>query len=210
MRSHIILSLLFLTYSCSPLEEQEQTIEMMWVGWACDCPNWIKPTDLALVDSSGYDCEKEGTCIDIVPASSDLKIPEEHWQQPDGWHHFRFTGRFYTTKRPSLGNDRIVWAKTFRYTKYEYILSPWQIANRTFLIKDSVAERIVENLPEIKDSLNQVDAYHEKLYQITLVEPATTSYPYYCIALETTTGDSIVRKYRVDACNGYVEPLTEY
>ena len=115
--------ILILFVSCSThrnkLEDKEQTIELEYIAWACDCANWATPHDVAKYYDKGDTLAS--LSIYVEPADSTLRLPENIGYNAD---RVRFTGRFYKEKGfpanyTSIENpDK---ARVFRYTQYKII-----------------------------------------------------------------------------------------
>jgi hypothetical protein len=129
--SIFFISFLFIWFKLHPtffdypyhLSEKEETIELMYVAWACDCAEWAKPSDVKqFSDNPGDTLSK--LSIFIEAAQPELKIPEAYKIGCCG-NRIRFTGRFYMDK--GIGRDYGIQfekpdkARVFRYTKFELI-----------------------------------------------------------------------------------------
>lgn len=109
--------------SCSDgkggLEPEEQTLELSYIAWACDCANWATQEDMdrAHEDSLAY------YCVFVEPASAEVALPDSL-----GWSRdvIRFTGQFYREKgfpKGYFSHQDPLPAKVFRYRRYEVIES---------------------------------------------------------------------------------------
>ena len=106
-------------------EKKEQTLELTYIAWACDCANWASPDDIRKYN----DNRLEDHCIYIEPANEKLELPD---RLQNNNVVVRFTGKFYKRKGFPKGYRSIEQpepARVFRYTKYE-IVKPKQNAKK--------------------------------------------------------------------------------
>jgi hypothetical protein len=116
--------LILLSASCSShqskLEDKEQTIELHYIAWACDCANWATTSDIAKYHDNIGDTLAR-LCICVEPADSSLQLPDDIGQIGV---KVKFTGRFYKEKGfPAnyTSNEYPDKARVFRYTRYRII-----------------------------------------------------------------------------------------
>lgn len=122
----LISILIYFLYN--PLEKEEQTIDLMYIAFACECANWV-PTDKVqyldnpLLDPSDYS-------IFIEPAYTNLVLPDTLGYNGD---IICFTGQFYQQKGFPKGYKSYQYpekARVFRYTDYKIISSNYQIIQK--------------------------------------------------------------------------------
>ena len=103
------------------LEENEETLELSYIAWACDCANWAKLEDIEKYHDEGDTLAE--LSVFIEPANETLELPDTLGYSGD---IIRFTGHFYTKKGFPKGYqsfeqpDR---ARVFQYTSYKVIKS---------------------------------------------------------------------------------------
>ncbi len=121
------LSLLFSLTQCSfdrkpsRLSDKTETIEVIYVNWACDCPDWVETRFSR--DSAGPD---QRNCIYIEPSSPDLAVPDSFYSTKHFSQTLRLSGRFYLDKGIPDGYEPKTVGKTepgkvFRYDNIEFI-----------------------------------------------------------------------------------------
>jgi hypothetical protein len=102
------------------LEDSVRTLNLSYIMWACECPNWAITENL-------YQYQENGTlgmeCFYIEPASDDLTLPDTIGYNDQ----VLFTGQFYNEKGypknyPKTEQDADE-SKVFRYTAYKIIKS---------------------------------------------------------------------------------------
>lgn len=103
------------------LSQTEETIEVSYVNWACDCPDWI---ETRYVKESGE--VPETRCIYLEPATPEVSIPAEFYHERHLSQTLRLTGRFYRDKGIPAGYDPkttgdIQSGKVFRYHAIAFI-----------------------------------------------------------------------------------------
>ena len=125
------------------LEEKEQVLTLTFVGWACDCPQWVRPKDLDEINQEDFDCFDQNVCVEIEPASPAIEIDPGYWERPNFTKTFRFTGRFYEELQDFTGNGGTIKAKVFRYTGYEYV-DPSPVLK---IVDPPVDIKMIKNLP---------------------------------------------------------------
>jgi hypothetical protein len=117
-----ILAIPFLS-SCSnfnadKLEGKEQTLELEYIAWACDCANWAKPED---IDKYSDEDTLVVLSVFIEPAQKSLTLPDTLGYNGD---IIKFTGQFYKDKgfpKDYESYEEPEEAKVFRYAKYEVV-----------------------------------------------------------------------------------------
>lgn len=120
-----IVSILFilLLFSCSaPVEEKEQTIELSYIAWACDCANWATLEDIHKF-SDNIDDTLAKLSVFIEPATPGIKLPDTLGYNGD---IIKFTGHFHKEKGVPAGYhsfEPVEKASVFRYTSYTVIKS---------------------------------------------------------------------------------------
>ncbi len=102
----------------------EQSIELNYISWGCDCANWaeIKTMDKNLNDYHRL----ASTCYFIEPATDDLVLPDSFHVSDN---HIVFTGQFYRYPKFPKGyysQEHPDPALVFRYTAYE-IKKPFNV-----------------------------------------------------------------------------------
>ncbi len=115
------LLLLFLSTSCSThqsrLEDKEQTIELQYIAWGCDCANWATARDIAKYHDNAGDTLAR-LSIYVEPADSSLRLPGGIGQNGA---RVKFTGRFYKERGVPTNYSSVEdpdKARVFRYTRY--------------------------------------------------------------------------------------------
>ncbi len=103
----------------STLSRKQETIEVIYIAWACDCANWFP-----LSAQSNYPIRAQD-CVFIDPASPALTVPDTFWQGEYGPKKLRLTGEFYL-EEGIPGNYQMQFqkpdrAKVFRYREMEII-----------------------------------------------------------------------------------------
>jgi hypothetical protein len=102
------------------LMSEEQTIELTYIAWACDCANWATTEDMKKFSGSDPDSLAE-RCIFLEAAADSIEFPDTMDYNGD---LFRFTGRFYNEKGFPKGyksGEPVDEARVFRYTSYKLI-----------------------------------------------------------------------------------------
>lgn len=125
---------ILLLFSCSnpattPLEENEslletneQTLELTYIAWACDCANWTTLEDLRKFSNNPGDTLAE-LSVFIEPENASLTLPDTLGFSGDV---IKFTGRFYKEKGFPGGYrsfEPVDEARVFQYTSYSVIKS---------------------------------------------------------------------------------------
>jgi hypothetical protein len=106
------------------LSGQIQTIEVYYVAWACDCPDWVE-TKYEKANRNYEIDEKD--CIYITPTSEKVKIPDSFYFDHFG-KRVQLVGQFYTDKGIPTSyemktDEKPDKAKVFRYDKFKIIKS---------------------------------------------------------------------------------------
>ncbi len=107
----------------SNLNEKIETIEVLYMNWACDCPNFIETKYYK--NKPDYEV-KEKDCIFIEPANSALKVPDSFYSNDHFEKKLRLTGQFYQTEGipktyEQKTPEKPERAKVFHYSKLEII-----------------------------------------------------------------------------------------
>lgn len=112
-------------FSCANhLEEKEQTIELEYIAWGCDCANWAQPADIVTYQEAADTLAKRSVFIE--PAVASLELPDTLGFSGD---IIAFTGSFYQRKGFPKGYssgehpDR---ARVFRYTSFKILESRYK------------------------------------------------------------------------------------
>jgi hypothetical protein len=118
--------------SCTnTLEEKEQTIELSYIAWACDCANWATVENIGKYYDAGDTLAE--LSVFIEPANKSLELPDTLGYNND---IIKFTGHFYKNKgfpKDYYSIEHPDKARVFRYTKYEIIRS-----NHKFIKSDTL------------------------------------------------------------------------
>jgi len=121
MKKTISILATALLISCSnSLEEKEQTIELSYIAWACDCANWATIEDIRKFNDNDQDALAERS-IFIEPADASLALPDTLGYSMDV---IKFTGHFYKKKgfpKDYSSQEKPDKARIFRYTKYQVV-----------------------------------------------------------------------------------------
>ena len=125
MKTTIAILITTLLISCSNrLDEKEQSIELSYIAWACDCANWTTQGDIQkYADDADALAERS---IFIEPADKSLTLPDTLGYSMDV---IKFTGHFYKKKgfpKDYSSQENPDKARVFRYTKYQVIKSNYQ------------------------------------------------------------------------------------
>ncbi len=130
----ILISLIVLTslISCSEartnkLEEKEETIELTYIAWACDCANWAPIEELKKYNPDNPDSPDSLAKMSIFIEHADIlrALPDTIGYTGD---IIELTGKFYKEKGfpkdyESFENpDK---AREFRYTSYKIVKSTY-------------------------------------------------------------------------------------
>ncbi|OQP60705.1 hypothetical protein A3860_32415 [Niastella vici] len=126
MKTTIAILTTTLLISCSnSLEEKEQTLELSYIAWACDCANWATSEDIQKYNDTEEDALAEQS-IFIEPADKSLILPDTLGYSMD---IIKFTGHFYKKKgfpKEYSSQEKPDKARVFRYTKYQVIRSNYR------------------------------------------------------------------------------------
>ena len=105
----------------------EQSIELNYISWACDCANWAE-TKIINENLDDYD-RLSSNCYFIEPATDDLVLPDSFHVSDN---HIVFTGQFYRYPKFPKGyysQEHPDPALVFRYTAYK-IKKPFNVWQR--------------------------------------------------------------------------------
>jgi hypothetical protein len=153
MRFIAAILIVLITISCtdttSPYKDQKQefyptytrdlkdsiwTLELMYIAWACQCANWITPSEYERYQDIG---KLSDHSIFIEPKDRVLELPDTLGYSGD---LIRFTGQFFKNKGYPKNYPktemRVEKAKVFRYNKYEVLRS-----NYRDFISDTAAKK---------------------------------------------------------------------
>lgn len=108
----------------STLSDKEETIEVLYVNWACDCANFI---DVSLLQE-GKDID-EKDCIFIEPSNDRLTISSDTLYKRQFDYVLKLKGQYYIDEGIPDSYERKIAepmavplkAKVFRYTTYEFV-----------------------------------------------------------------------------------------
>jgi hypothetical protein len=107
------------------LADNEQTIEVSYIAWACDCANWAMLDDIEKYSDNPNDTLAD-LSIFIEPTNESLELPDTIGINGD---IIKLTGRFYSKKDFPKGYHSIEHpekARVFRYTKYRVLRSNYK------------------------------------------------------------------------------------
>lgn len=107
------------------LQETEQTVELSYIAWACDCADWVIPEHAKKYYDNINDTLAKLSMY-IEPENDKLKLPDSFYVSGN---KIKFTGKFYKEKKfPKhyFSAELPGRAKVFRYTKYE-IVKPFYV-----------------------------------------------------------------------------------
>jgi len=104
------------------LNEKVETVELIYIAWACDCANWAIKDDLINYSENIGD-SLANYCLFVEPANQSLKLPDTLGYSGDV---IRFTGQFY--KEKGFPKDYISFenpdeARIFKYSDYKVVKS---------------------------------------------------------------------------------------
>lgn len=108
----------------SELTGKTETIEVVYINWACDCANFIETKHHK--SNPQYETREED-CIFIEPSNDSLRVPESFYATDHFEKKLRLTGQFYKNKGiPSSYEMKTVGEKpdkavVFRFDKIELI-----------------------------------------------------------------------------------------
>lgn len=133
------------------LNNKIDTLELMYVSYACDCPNWVDPVEYekaeALRGRSKIESDSDmlmfiqkNYAYYIEPADEDLKI---NWKATYNRNMVRFIGRSYNESgypdKAEFIDPNPPKGKVFRYYSFE-ILKPYKVwGPRIFKGKDEIS-----------------------------------------------------------------------
>jgi hypothetical protein len=122
--SILALNLFLLCCSSNKLDDKVETIELVYIPWACDCANWATLSDISKYAGSGSD-SLASLSIFVEPADTSLILPDTIGYIND---RVKFTGQFYRNKDFPKGytsDQPVDKARVFRYSKYEIVNSTY-------------------------------------------------------------------------------------
>ena len=108
----------------SNLNGKTEIIEVIYVNWACDCPDFIETKYFK--NHPEYET-KDDDCIFIEPSKSELTIPDIYYSKSHFEKKLRLEGQFYQNKgipksyEMKTVGEKPMKAKVFRYDKMEII-----------------------------------------------------------------------------------------
>lgn len=105
------------------LNENVETLELIYIAWACDCARWGIMKNGGSADKEKDEDSLFHACIFIEPAKPSLKLPDTIGYNSD---IVRFTGQFYNKRgfpKGFLSFENPDAARVFRYKDYEVIKS---------------------------------------------------------------------------------------
>jgi len=104
------------------LTNEELTLDVVWNGIACDCPQWttVEGSEKLQNDTSGTLVEDD-YLFDIEAAHDSLIFPERDSLNPLKIKIYRITGEFFKRGKIHFSEEGITFRKTFRYRKFENI-----------------------------------------------------------------------------------------
>lgn len=107
------------------IDKEEQTIELSYIAWACDCANWATLDDIRKYNDNFGDTLADRS-IFIEPADTSLILPDTIGYNGD---IIKLTGHFYKEKGYPKGyssDENPKKARVFRYTSYQVIVSNYK------------------------------------------------------------------------------------
>lgn len=115
-------SITFLDYPFK-LSNKIQTIEVVYVNWACDCADFVATKYFA--NHPGGEIHKED-CIFIEPAQSTRPLSSKFYEKDHFEKKLRLHGQFYLGKGISRSYEqktpeKPVPARVFRYLRFELL-----------------------------------------------------------------------------------------
>ena len=113
------------TFQFNRLNEQEETIELQYIAWACECANWATLEDIKRYSRNDDDSLAQ-SCVFIEPANKSLELPDTLRYSAD---IIRFTGKFYEKKgfpKNYVSDQNPDMARVFRYTEYDVVRSNYK------------------------------------------------------------------------------------
>jgi hypothetical protein len=133
-----LIPLIFHYFQLDKLDEKQQTIELSYVDWACDCANWATPLDLKKYHDNINDTLAKLSMY-IEPSNKGLELPDSFYVSGNT---IKFTGRFYRYEKFPKHYFSIELperAKVFQYDRYE-IIKPFYVWGQVY--PDSIPEPI--------------------------------------------------------------------
>ena len=116
----LLIPLIFHYFQLDRLEGRQQTIELSYIDWACDCADWATPKDLKKYHDNINDTLAKLSMY-IEPSDKGLELPDSFYVSGNT---IKFTGRFYKYKKLPKHYFSVELpgrAKVFRYEKYEIV-----------------------------------------------------------------------------------------
>ncbi|WP_254050342.1 hypothetical protein [Myroides sp. N17-2] len=106
------------------LSNKNETIEVMYINWACDCADFIDTSLLV----EGYEISAND-CLFIEPVSKEIAINEDSLYKKQFEYFIKLKGLYYIDEGVPDSYERKVSepmaapnkAKVFRYSSYEYV-----------------------------------------------------------------------------------------
>jgi hypothetical protein len=103
------------------LSDKTETIEAVYVAWACDCPNWLSVHHYT--EQPGYEAET-ADCFYVEAGNEENQLPSNLIFSTRT--RIRFTGKFYIDKGipedyRAVGDFKPKHARVFRYDSYELL-----------------------------------------------------------------------------------------
>ncbi|MEN2402337.1 hypothetical protein GKZ90_0021285 [Flavobacterium sp. MC2016-06] len=119
--------LILLLISCNDqptkLSNKQETIEVSYVNWACDCANFIERK--YYISNTNYEIKSED-CIFIEPLNNNVKIPDSYYNTMHFEYYLKLCGQFYKDKGVPKSYEQKTdnepeKAKVFRYSNFKII-----------------------------------------------------------------------------------------
>lgn len=101
-------------FQSKELEGNTQTVELVYIAWACDCANWATPNDIEKFRENEDSLAKRSAFIE--PADKTLNLPDTLGYNGDV---IKFTGQFYAGKggRKVMNQNKILKKLRFSGTR---------------------------------------------------------------------------------------------
>jgi hypothetical protein len=172
-----IIGLMSCSNQATNLSGIEETIEVSYINWACDCADFIERKYFE--NDKNYEIRSED-CIYIEPVNLNLKIPEDYFTEGHFKYYLRLTGQFYLDKGVPTTYERKTpempeKSKVFRYNSFEFVSYKTnksileQLSGIWFNEEDSLSSIIIKNNLcsfEYKGMLSS----HDDVYHINLTD----------------------------------------
>ena len=107
------------------LEEKEETIELTYIAWTCDCANWTSIEELKKYNPDNSDDSLAKISIFIEHADISQALPDTIGYTGD---IIKLTGKFYKEKgfpKDYKSFENPDKARVFRYTSYKIVKSTY-------------------------------------------------------------------------------------